>query len=219
MRGWTYARAMDLQWRIARDTFFVFDADRELDDVLARIRSRKVALMLRYWHSLRGGREFPARADVDPAEIKSTLPHLMITGVCYEPFRVFYRLVGTEIVHWAGLDFTNRYADELIFDDDARDWTNYYRAVVDARKPAYGLSDWIVVGRVPLWVETVICPLSSDGRTIDRCLAIEDYEPMDALDIEALPPVAARNGMPLKRAPEGSPLQPLSRSADRAGRE
>jgi hypothetical protein len=209
---------MDTQWRIARDTFHVFDPDREFEDVFARIRSRKIAQVLRYWHSLRRGREFPARADVDPAELKSSLPHLMIAGISYAPFRVFYRLVGTEIVHWAGLDFTNRFADELIFDDDAKDWTNYYRAVVDGRRPAYGLSDWIVEGRVPLWVETLICPLSSDGRTIDRCLAIEDYEPIDALDIEALPPVAARDGMPLKRAPEPAPLPPLSRSTDRAGR-
>ena len=190
---------MDLQWRIARDSFFVLDPDRELDEVLARIRSRKVAQVLRYWHSLRRGRELPSRADVDPAEIKSALPNLMIAGIVHEPFRVCYRLVGTEIVHWAGLDFTNRFADELVFDDDGRDWTDYYRAVVDARKPAYGLSDWVVEGCVPLWVEMVICPLSSDGRTIDRCLAIEDYEPIDEIDIEALPPVAARNGMPLKK--------------------
>jgi len=68
---------MDSQWRIARDTFFVFDPDRELDDVLARIRSPKIAQVLRYWHGLRGGREFPTRMDVDPAGIKSTLPHIM----------------------------------------------------------------------------------------------------------------------------------------------
>jgi hypothetical protein len=193
---------MDSQWRIARDTFFVFDPDRELDDVLARIRSPKIVQVLRYWQGLRGGRELPARTDIDPTEIKSTLPHIMITGVFHEPFRVFYRLVGTEIVHWAGLDFTNRFADELIFDDDGRDWTNYYRAVIDARKPAYGLTDWMVESRVPLWVESLICPLSSDGRTIDRCIAIEDYEPMGALDIDALPPVSDRSGVPFKKASE-----------------
>jgi hypothetical protein len=193
---------MDSHWRIARDTFFVFDPDRELDDVLGRIRSPKIAQVLRYWHGLRNGREFPARVDVNPAEIKSTLPHIMITGITYEPFRVFYRLVGTEIVHWAGLDFTNRFADELIFDDDGQDWTQYYRAAIDARKPAYGLTDWVVESRVPLWVESLICPLSSDGRTIDRCLAIEDYEPMGALDIDALPPVWERGGVPFKKASE-----------------
>ena len=55
---------MDSHWRIARDTFLVFDPDRELDGVLARIRSPKIAEVLRYWHGLRRGREFPALADV-----------------------------------------------------------------------------------------------------------------------------------------------------------
>jgi hypothetical protein len=193
---------MDTQWRIARDSFSVFDPDRELQDVLARIRSPKIAQVLRYWNGLRGGREFPARVDVDPAAIKAALPYVMMTDISYQPFRVLYRLVGTEIVHWAGLDFTNRFADELIFDDDGRDWTDYYRAAIDARKPAHGLTDWVVESRSPLWVESLICPLSSDGRTIDRCLVIEDYEPMSALEIEALPPVAERRLLPIKKASE-----------------
>jgi hypothetical protein len=183
---------MDSQWRIARDTFFVFDPDRELQDVLARVRSPKIAQVLRYWHGLRHGRRFPKRADIDPSEIKAALPHLMITGISYHPFRVLYRLVGTEIVHWARTDFTNRHADELIFDNEGRDWTDYYRIVVDARKPAYGITDWVEKARSPVWVECAICPLSDDGETIDRCLAVEDYEPMRATEIEALPPVGQR---------------------------
>jgi hypothetical protein len=183
---------MDSQWRIARETVAVFDPDRDLDDVLARIRSSKVARVLRYWHSLRKGRRFPARADIDPAEIKSTLPHVMITAISYHPFRVFYRLVGTEIVHWARTDFTNRYADELVFDQDERDWTEYYRRVVDAGMPSYSIADWVEDGSDPTWVESIICPLSDDGQIVDRCLAVEDYEPMSVLEIEALPAVGER---------------------------
>jgi hypothetical protein len=193
---------MESQWRIARDTFFVFDPDHELEDVLARVRSPKIARLLRYWDSLRKGREFPARADIDPAAIKAALPHVMITGISYQPFRVLYRLVGTEIVHWARTDFTNRYADELIFDDEGRDWTDYYRAAIDARKPAYGMTDWVEANRAPLWAESLICPLSSDGRSIDRCVAIEDYEPMSAMEIETLPPVGERRSQPFKKASE-----------------
>jgi len=193
---------MDSQWRIARDTFFVFDPDRELADVLTRVRSPKVALVLRYWNSLRQGARLPKRAEIDPAAIKAALPHVMITGISYRPFRVLYRLVGTEIVHWARIDFTNRYADELIFDDKERDWTDYYRAAVDARKPAYGLTDWADEDRAPLWAESIICPLSTDGETIDRCLAVEDYEPMSVTDIESLPAVGERRVPPFKKASE-----------------
>ncbi|HET6156865.1 MAG TPA: PAS domain-containing protein [Dongiaceae bacterium] len=193
---------MESQWRIASDTFFVFDPDREFDSVLARIRSPRIARVLRYWHGLRNGRAFPARAEIDPAEIKGALPHLMITGISYQPFRVFYRLVGTEIVHWARVDFTNRYADELIFDDQGHDWTDYYRAAVGAGKPAYGITDWMEEGRNPIWVESLICPLSDDGQIINRCLAIEDYEPMSVIEIEALPPVGKRQAQALKKASE-----------------
>jgi hypothetical protein len=193
---------MDSQWRIAREDFSVFDPERELDDVLARIRSRKIALVLRYWNSLRRGSRLPRRAEIDPAAIKSALPSVMITSISYRPFRVLYRLVGTEIVQWARVDFTNRYADELIFDDSGRDWSTYYRAAVEARKPAYGLTDWLDQDRAPLWVELLICPLSEDGETIDRCLAVEDYEPMSDRDFAAIPPTGERRPWPVEKASE-----------------
>jgi hypothetical protein len=177
---------MDSQWRIARDDFFVFDPDHELDDVLARLRSRKIALVLRYWNGLRQGSHLPKRTEIDPAAIKSALPSVMITSISYRPFRVLYRLVGTEIVQWARIDFTKR----------------YYRAAVEARKPAYGLTDWLDQDRAPLWVESVICPLSEDGETIDRCLAVEDYEPMSDRDFAAIPPTGERRPQPVKKASE-----------------
>jgi hypothetical protein len=193
---------MDSQPRIIRDTFAVFDPDRDLSDVLARVRSSKVARVLGYWSSLRRGRRFPARADIDPGEIRIALPHVMITAISYQPFRVRYRLVGTEIVHWARIDFTNRYADELVFDQDERDWTDYYRQVIEAGMPSYAISDWVEDERSPMWVEWVICPLSSDGQTIDRCIAVEDYEPMSVLEIEALPAVGERQEPVGNKIPE-----------------
>ena len=110
----------------------------------------------------------------------------------YQPFRVHYRLVGTEIVRWARADFTGRYADELIFDEEGRDWTDYYRMVVEARQPLYSFSDWVEEYRAPRWVESIICPLSDDGETVDRCIAVEDYEPMSDVEIEGLPAVGRR---------------------------
>mgnify|MGYP002260539839 CR=1 FL=1 len=38
------------------------------------------------------------------------------------------------------------------------------------------------------------------GAVIDRCLAIEDYEPMSAVEIETLPPVGERQGQAVKTA-------------------
>lgn len=188
----SYPPEMDSQWRIARDTFAPFDPDRDMASVLSRVRSARVAQVLRHWDSLRKGRKYPCRADIDPGAMKAALPHVMITAISYHPFRALYRLVGTEVVRWSHFDFTNRYADELVFQEDGRDWTAYYRIIVEAQQPGFGVTDWVQKGRPPLWVEFLVCPLSDDGTTINRCLAVEDYEPMSEIEIEALPPVSER---------------------------
>jgi len=174
------------------DSFSTFDPDRETDGVLSDIHSSRIALVLKHWLSLRKGSRLPASVDIDPSAIKSALPHVMISGISYDPFRVLYRLVGTEIVRWARFDFTNRYADELIFQDDGRDWSDYCRAVVEARRPAFGVTDWAEPDGPPYWAEFLICPLSDNGETINRCVAVEDYKIMNVLEVEAREPVTER---------------------------
>jgi hypothetical protein len=183
---------MEMELQIVGDSFFAFDPVRDVDALLPRIHSAKIPVVLKHWLSLRRGEALPASTDIDPAAIKSALAHVMITGISYDPFRVLYRLVGTEIVRWARFDFTNRYADELIFQDDGRDWTDYYRAVVEARRPAFGVTDWAEADGPPYWAEFLICPLSDDGKTINRCIAVEDYKIMNVLEVEAREPVSER---------------------------
>ena len=157
---------------------------------LPRMRSTRCATLLKYWMEVRGARPIPSRDDIDPSALKSILPHIMMTAIEHEPFRVFYRLVGTELVRFAKFDFTNCYADELRFQDtEGADWAEFYRAVVAAGRPGIGLSHWTVSGNIERWIEFVICPLSSDGRVIDRCIAAEDYEHLNMVEIDTLPPV------------------------------
>ena len=124
--------------------------------------------------------------------MREALGHIVITRLSYNPFRVLYRLVGTEIVRWSKQDFTNRYADELVFQDDEKDWTDYYRQVVEQQSVGFGVTFWREAPARPYWIEHIICPLSSDGTTIDQCLAAEDYEQMSWRDFDALPPVSQR---------------------------
>jgi hypothetical protein len=98
-----------MELRIVEDSFSAFDPDRDVDAVLSRIHSPKIPLVLKHWLGQRKGSRLPASADIDPAAIKSALPHVMITGISYDPFRVLYRLVGTEIVRWARFEFCARH--------------------------------------------------------------------------------------------------------------
>ena len=61
--------------------------------------------------------------------------------------------------------------------------------MVEARQPGLGLVYWVTEGTLRRWIEFLICPLSSDGKTVDRCLSIEDYEHLNVMEIDTLRPV------------------------------
>lgn len=151
------------------------------------LHSSRCAALVEHWTGLRGDRALPSWSDIDPNAFKPILPHIIVTGIEHAPFRAFYRLVGTEIVRFAKFDFTGHYADALNFQDDGEeDWTRFYREVADARRPGAGLLYWETEGTLRRWIEFVICPLSSDGKTIDRCIALEDYEHLNTMEIDNL---------------------------------
>lgn len=151
-------------------------------------RTPVVAGLLSYWNDLRGDRPMPARTDIDPAAIKSLLPYVMMVDLSYAPFRARYRLVGTEIAQLAHFDFTGLYIDEIQFEsNDGTDWNDCYRQVAEAKLPGFGISHWMVEGEVQRWIEFLICPLSSDGVTPDKCISVEDHEPLDFIDVDNLP--------------------------------
>ncbi|MBK8160406.1 MAG: PAS domain-containing protein [Rhodospirillaceae bacterium] len=138
-------------------------------------RSNRVAALYRYWQSRRLG-ALPQRSDIDPAEIKALLPYVLIVDLHQNPFRVFYRLVGTAVVHFSGMDFTNTYLDELAFDICATaDLTRAYRLVSDTRRPGQGMAFAQITHQSALDVEYLICPLGDGQGQVRQCLVIEDY--------------------------------------------
>jgi hypothetical protein len=168
------------------ENFAVFDPDQ----TPPAMRSNRCMALVRYWNSLRRERAMPRPDEIDPADMISILPHVMMVGISYDPFRALYRLVGTEVVRFAKLDFTGCYVDTLVFqEDDPKDWTVFYREVVEARRPGFGVTYWPVEGMLHRWIEFAICPLSSDGITIDRCVSVEDYEHLNYHELNSLPPV------------------------------
>ena len=80
---------------------------------IKRSTSQRVQALDAWWHAKAGSRPLPDRADLDPAEISQLLPYVLISELI-RPFRVRYRLLGTEVVQIAGMDFAGCYLDELI---------------------------------------------------------------------------------------------------------
>ncbi|MCW5750354.1 MAG: PAS domain-containing protein [Alphaproteobacteria bacterium] len=138
----------------------------------------RLVRLLEYWEGKRAGREMPRRSDIDPIEIPAILPILYLTEVGHEPFRVRFRLVGTEVVRLTGRDVTGRHVDESLYGENAAEILGFFRAACEHRRPvlvqghAYWLhqKEWMRVTSLHL-------PLGSEGAHVGMVLCGFAAEP------------------------------------------
>lgn len=135
------------------------------------IERPELCRLLEYWQAKRRtlGR-LPARADIDPLEMRFALGHLILADVePGDPIRFRHRLIGTRIVEHAGYDATGLYVDDIPDQELARRLTESYRTVIATREPVQDRVNGMVGGR-PLNLEILRLPLSQDGTTIGMVL-------------------------------------------------
>jgi len=166
------------------DSFFRL-IDGEIGDAL---RSVRIKSLYAYWRKLAPGGP-PRRADIDPLHIKPLLPYILIAEMSDEPMRVRYRLVGTEVVRFTGMELTGRYLDDIKMDDfNLGELLRAYRLIRDSGQCGIGVARFVMDGTPLLTTEYLMCPLRTDGDKIDKCIAIEDYFFSNGAHVEDLPP-------------------------------
>jgi hypothetical protein len=144
---------------------------------VAIVQSPRIHRLYAYWRD-KAGAGMPARSGFDPVDVRELLPNLMMVDVLGTPPRFRYRLVGTRVVQYTGFDFTGRYLDEMVF--QGRDFIeDCYLRVLNERRPIFGHYAWLVRSRHFGRCEFGLFPLSDDGKRVDRCVSIEDYERME----------------------------------------
>lgn len=124
------------------------------------------------WNHARGERELPARADVSPAKLKTTLPYVaLIDVVPGDPIDFRYRLLGQKLIDGFGSNLTgelhSRHADPgLVI------WPFYdmYRRCVTTRQTQSLDHQFRNSNRTLVRMQARVWPLSDDGRTITGLL-------------------------------------------------
>ncbi len=143
---------------------------------VTELTSSKIAALARYWEAKRGRRLMPLWRDIDPAEIKPLLPHLLVSRYERNPFRVRYVLVGTWLAQFAGGDFTGRYLDELDFSGEDTDWLAHHIQFIAEKKPTFGICRFVTQSGLERDYESGMFPIAAeDGVTVERSLGIEDF--------------------------------------------
>jgi|AraplaMF_Col_mMF_1032025.scaffolds.fasta_scaffold00067_90 hypothetical protein len=173
-----------------------------LDDV----KSPRIRALHDYWKSKCNDVVPPPRSAIEPAEIRPLLPYLLLTEVTGpaggpagdEPFRIAYRLVGTQVVRWHGEDFTGRDHGTVKSLAESGMEESYRRACA-TKAPVFGRSAIDAGDQSWITFEYAVFPLSDNGKTVNKCLAIECIGPTQATEGANDPDVASVGRDPRQR--------------------
>lgn len=139
-----------------------------------QVRSDMVRSLLRWWLGKCRG-DIPDRGDLDPEELKSLLPNILVSDVEHDPFRIRYRLVGTRAREATGFNIVGRYLDELLPADPDEPWMDDYLLAYRTRRPVLGVSSIRTTSGEIFTYEYGLFPLRKGGDAIEQFVAVEDY--------------------------------------------
>ena len=140
------------------------------------VEAPNVRALYDYWLRLRGKRRFPAKAQIDIADIPHLAASLMLLRVTYDPLDFEYRIIGDDIVNRLGNMKGRRARDAALLNVDSSAYRNYC-AVVEAGKPQF-MAGWASIPfrpNEPCLLSRVHCPLAADGETIDHILSCVSF--------------------------------------------
>lgn len=150
----------------------------------------KLAALLGHWERLRGGRPMPHPRDFDILDIRTLAGDLHLIDVRREGRRIrfHFRVYASNIAQAGGADYHRRYVDDVALDGWRVAVSDAFQRVVDHQRPEYSETGEIFDTRIVLGFRHLACPLSSDGRTVDRllCAAVPLHSDPARLPLPAL---------------------------------
>lgn len=123
----------------------------------------------RYWLERCDGPTLPARRAIDPIDLKSHLPNMLLVDVARAPLRFRYRLFGTGLVALYNHEMTGKYVDEIKSDSFRAAAAKAYTDVIDRRVPQFSALAF-VVDYYRVKYDRLLLPLAEDGRTVSMVM-------------------------------------------------
>jgi hypothetical protein len=146
----------------------------ENSDFRDRIQHPDLRTLYDYWDQRRRGRRWPARADINPVDLKFALGNLTLVDVHHDPLRFKFRLSGTLFAQRVGMDLTGKWVDEIPDEAYRNEVIERYRQVVDTGQPQVTLSERDFDGQ-PRKFEILRLPLSDDDKIVNMLLICPLY--------------------------------------------
>jgi hypothetical protein len=132
---------------------------------------RVLSALWRYWEEKRGSRPLPCRRDLDPVDIPSLLPHLMLVERTAEG-RFRYRLAGTAVIQAYGRELTGRLIDEVIPEPRRVIAQRHYTTVFTAARPIFVRNRYTAPNATDFVVSRIMLPLATEAGDVVHLVLI-----------------------------------------------
>jgi hypothetical protein len=135
-------------------------------------RQAKISIhceLYRYWSAKRGAGRMPARRDIDPGDLRTLLPHVMLIDRTGDHYR--YRLVGTAVADALGRDLTRQAVGSYVAEPEyAGAILGIYERVFASGRAVFTTGEYRGSSGVVHAVSRLLVPLSEDDSTVNMVL-------------------------------------------------
>ena len=135
------------------------------------VREHENLLALRaFWESKKTPRGLPSKADFPPQELKQWLGHILLVDVDLANVRFRIRLMGVDLVHYAGENYTGRWIDECFTGEKLEMVLKPYLACIASKSPTYDCRLHATKASRRSVLHRQYLPCAQDGVNIDTIL-------------------------------------------------
>ncbi len=163
------AQAVRGKWATLCDERLNFDSDRLL-------------ALLDIWHSVRGTRPLPQRADFAARVLSKHLQHLTFVDRLAQPGggrRYRFRLFGSALARHTG-DLTGKFLDEAVAAPFLASWLATYDTAIEMRAPLRYTARFRAAHLEHVMAESLVAPLAGETGAADGLLISVNYSPVVA---------------------------------------
>ncbi len=121
----------------------------------------------------------PARADIDPLELKAFLPGILLVDVVADDRLYVYRLVGTRRCSCAAATPPAIRCWRTALMRTRRMPLRYYDQVAISRRPCIEMTPLLSADRMMMSLEAIYLPLSDDGEEVNKILVFAAHKRVD----------------------------------------
>ncbi|MEH6405005.1 MAG: PAS domain-containing protein [Sneathiella sp.] len=128
-----------------------------------------------YWLSKCHGNSLPRWSDFDPAEIKSLLPNIVVTHVMDNPRDYVEKITGERVIERSSMNSAGKNWSAIPGrGPGSKIWT-VFSDIVENKQPILNRIPYVGPHLDFIDIDTVCCPISENGETVDRIVAFIGY--------------------------------------------